>query len=306
MSLAIHLKNISKHYPGVRALDGIDLKVKQGTIHGFLGPNGAGKSTAMNIIAGLIPPSAGEVYIEDHLCSEHDKVAKTRIGLLPEHPPLYLNMQVGDYLSFCQEINGGRDTGLKEMVTKRCGLNKMTSRLIGNLSKGYRQRVGIAQALVFGAKVIVLDEPTVGLDPNAIAEVRKLILELKEDHTILLSTHQLHEVARICDEITIINSGRIIKTGSLLEVQNEFSAFKLYEAGLSHMDERIKESLLNFSFVQGLDVLHHREDFLLVIKVDGNEDRRSELTKLLGASGHLLSFSEKRVELEEIFKKAVE
>ena len=217
MSLAIHLKNITKEYPGIKALNGIDLKVKRGTIHGFLGPNGAGKSTAMNIIAGLTPPSSGEVYIDGEAVLEDDSIAKAKIGLLPEHPPLYLNMRVEDYLNFCQEINGGRDVEDCQRVIARCGLACVKGRLIGNLSKGFRQRVGIAQSLVFGAKIIILDEPTVGLDPNAIAEVRELILELKADHTILLSTHQLHEVARICDEITIINDGKIIKTGSLLQ-----------------------------------------------------------------------------------------
>jgi ABC-2 type transport system ATP-binding protein len=306
MSLAIHLKNISKEYPGIKALDGIDLKVKSGTIHGFLGPNGAGKSTAMNIIAGLVPPSSGEVFIEEQLCSRDDSIAKTRIGLLPEHPPLYLNMRVEDYLLFCQEINGARNKEDREMVIKRCGLDSVRGRLIGNLSKGFRQRVGIAQALVFGAKIIILDEPTVGLDPNAIAEVRELIIELKDDHTILLSTHQLHEVARICDEVTIINGGKIIKTGSLLEVQNEFSSFRLYEACLAYLDENIKKSLLEFPYVQGLDVLHQQHgEYTVVIKVDGDEDKRSELTKNLGATGHLLSFLEKKVELEEVFKKAV-
>jgi len=306
MSLAIHLKNITKEYPGIKALNGIDLKVKRGTIHGFLGPNGAGKSTAMNIIAGLTPPSSGEVYIDGEAVLEDDSIAKAKIGLLPEHPPLYLNMRVEDYLNFCQEINGGRDVEDCQRVIARCGLASVKGRLIGNLSKGFRQRVGIAQSLVFGAKIIILDEPTVGLDPNAIAEVRELILELKADHTILLSTHQLHEVARICDEITIINDGKIIKTGSLLEVQNEFSSFKLYEVSLSFLDERMKKALLEFPFVQGLDVVHQNEELFITVKVSGTRDERVTLTKHLGATGHLLSFQEKRVELEEVFKKALE
>ena len=306
MSLAIHLKNITKEYPGIKALNGIDLKVKRGTIHGFLGPNGAGKSTAMNIIAGLTPPSSGEVYIDGEAVLEDDSIAKAKIGLLPKHPPLYLNMRVEDYLNFCQEINGGRDVEDCQRVIARCGLASVKGRLIGNLSKGFRQRVGIAQSLVFGAKIIILDEPTVGLDPNAIAEVRELILELKADHTILLSTHQLHEVARICDEITIINDGKIIKTGSLLEVQNEFSSFKLYEVSLSFLDERMKKALLEFPFVQGLDVVHQNEELFITVKVSGTRDERVTLTKHLGATGHLLSFQEKRVELEEVFKKALE
>ena len=306
MSLAIHLKGISKSYPGIKALDEINLKVKRGTIHGFLGPNGAGKSTAMNIIAGLIPPSQGDIYIDGESAIENQSIAKEKIGILPEHPPLYLNMKVEDYLFFCQEINNKRDRSEVDRVIMKCGFESVRGRLIGNLSKGYRQRVGIAQSLVFGAKIIILDEPTVGLDPNAIADVRDLITELKHDHTVLLSTHQLHEVAKICDEITIINDGRIIKTGSLLEVQNEFSSFQLYEATLSFLDEKLKNEILKNSCVKGLDVTHQNDEYFLVLKTDGQTDARGALTKLLAENGHLLSFREKKVELEEVFKKAVE
>lgn len=306
MSLAIHLKNISKEYPGIKALDEIELKVKKGTIHGFLGPNGAGKSTAMNIIAGLTPPSSGEVLIEGESSISNPKIAKEKIGILPEHPPLYLNMKVVDYLKFCQEINGKENMEFLTQVMAKCGLESVKGRLIGNLSKGFRQRVGIAQSLVFGAQIIILDEPTVGLDPNAIAEVRDLITELKKEHTVLLSTHQLHEVAKICDEITIISGGKVIKTGSLLEVQNEFSSFLIFEARMSFLDESLKNQILSLPFVNGLDVTHRDDEHLLVIKVEGSHDQRGALTKTLAAKGHLLSFTEKKVELEEVFKKAVE
>lgn len=309
MTLAIELKNVVKEYPGVVALDGVDLQVKQGSVHGFLGPNGAGKSTAMSIIAGLTPPTSGEVFVGGINALKDQKTLRSMIGILPETPPLYMNMKVVDYLEFCQKINLLDPKKLRpvEGIMDKCGLLHVADRLIGNLSKGYKQRVGMAQALVYGAETIILDEPTVGLDPNAISEVRNLILELKKEHTILLSTHQLHEVARICDEITIINKGKILKTGTLVEVQSEFSSVKTYEFIHGNFKDDIKKYLVSQDYVSGIDILHTDDNLQKRIRVHINSelDHRAELLSFLAKEGDLLEFWERKLELEEIFKQVV-
>lgn len=307
MSLAIDLTNVTKTYPGVTALDEVNLKVRKGSIHGFIGPNGAGKSTTMKIIAGLIPATSGSILINGMDIAEQNTRARTPVGVLPENPPLYHNMRVGDYLNFCQRINSFESLDKHQVtrVLERCGLFDVRKRLIGNLSKGYKQRVAIAQTMVFGPEIIILDEPTVGLDPNAIAEVRTLIQELKEDHTILLSTHQLHEVARICDDLTIISKGRVLKTGTLHEVQSEFSAYKTYDALLQKAPADLKKLLLSKEYVQGMDTFAQGDDVLLRIRIQGDVDVRPSLTALLSSEGSLLEFKEKKMELEEIFKEVV-
>ncbi len=310
MTLAIELRNVVKEYPGVVALDGVDLKVKKGSIHGFLGPNGAGKSTTMKIIAGLIPPTSGEVYIGGVDALKDSKAVKSMIGILPETPPLYMNMKVRDYLEFCQKINtlDPKKFGPVDAIMQKCGVDDVAHRLIGNLSKGYKQRVGMAQAMVYGAETIVLDEPTVGLDPNAISEMRNLILELKKEHTILLSTHQLHEVARICDEITIINKGQILRTGTLIEVQSEFSSVKTYEFIHEDFSDELKKYLVQQDYVRGVDILHINDDFQKRVRVHINSDKdhRAELLNYLAREGKLLEFWERKLELEEIFKQVVQ
>lgn len=307
MSLAIDLTKVRKEYPGVLALDEVDLKVRKGSIHGFIGPNGAGKSTTMKIIAGLIPATSGQVIVYGRDINEKTQDSKSRIGILPENPPLYNNMLVRDYLKFCQRINTleALEPEKVEEVINRCGLGAVSHRLIGNLSKGFKQRVAIAQSMVFGPDIIILDEPTVGLDPNAISEVRELITELKKDHTILLSTHQLHEVARICDDLTIISGGRILKTGTLQEVQSEYSSFKTYEALVPKVSENLKRGLLSKGFVQGIDTISHQGEELIRIRVLGEDDFRSNLTSLIIEHSNLLEFKEKKMELEEIFKEVV-
>ncbi len=307
MSLAIHLKDVTKVYPGVTALDNINLQVKKGTIHGFIGPNGAGKSTTMKIIAGLIPPTSGFVEVDGIEALKNPSEVSGRIGLLPEQPPLYLGMRVEDYLRFSQEINGAQEEGqaLLEKIIERCRLQDVRKRLIGNLSKGFKQRVAMAQALVYGADIIILDEPTVGLDPNAIVDVRDLIHELKKEHTILLSTHQLHEVARICDEVTIIDKGKILRTGPLEVIQSEFSAFKTYEVLVKSLSQTLKDSLRAKSFIQGLDILDHPEGKLLRIRVQGEDDIRGTLARDIANECSLLEFRERKMELEEVFREVV-
>lgn len=290
---AIVLENVTKEYPGVKALKGISFAVKKGSVHAFLGPNGAGKSTTMKIITGLIPASSGRVEVSD------------RIGFLPENPPLYTNMKVRDYLEFVGKIQTLSKTHKADVsgILQKCSLEHVAERLIGNLSKGYKQRVGIAQALVFSPSIIILDEPTVGLDPKAIAEIRELILELKKDHTILLSTHQLHEASLICSDVTIINDGIILKSGSLEEVQRSFQTTQLVRAKVRHWDENVKKKFLDSFSLSEIEVREKDQVYELKFVSSDKKDLREDLVqKLVTEQCRLLEFTQERVDLEEIFK----
>ena len=214
---SIVLRDIVKDYPAARALDGVSFEVGAGTIHGFLGPNGAGKSTTINIVTGLVAPTSGDVLVGGQSIFQRKRLPTARLGLLPENLPLYPNMRVDDYLLFCRGIYSLRDKGGLPpliVVLEKCGLTAVSRRLIGNLSKGYRQRVGIAQALIAGPEIVILDEPMSGLDPEAVTEIRELIQGLGGEHTVLLSSHRLPEVGMMCSHLTIIKGVRYSKVGN--------------------------------------------------------------------------------------------
>lgn len=297
--IAIDIKNLSKLYPGRVALSDISFIVKRGSIHGFLGPNGAGKSTTMKILSGLIKESGGEFTVNG------------KVGFLPEHPPLYPNMTVQDYLEFVQDIySHGRDS-VKEIM-KKTGLMDVSERLIGNLSKGYQQRVGIAQALVHSPEIIILDEPTVGLDPVAIADIRKLILELKKDHTIIFSTHQLHDVELLCSDITLINHGKIVVSGTLEKILENLKTRMTIHAQVSNFDVALKNKMLNQFRLESLEFSlesenkEKEETYLIKITANAGEGLKKELTHFLAdKSIGLLEFGEVRLDLEELFKQMV-
>ena len=208
----IKVKNLSKKYGSNIALDDVSFSVKSGEIAGFLGPNGAGKTTTMNIITGYLSSTSGTVTIDGFDILEQPTEAKKRIGYLPEVPPLYPDMTVNEYLSFIYELKGAAQNkeGHFKEICDLTGISSVRGRLIKNLSKGYRQRVGIAQTLVGNPPVLILDEPTVGLDPKQIIEVRSLIKKLGKKHTVILSSHILSEVQAICDRIIVLNNGKLV------------------------------------------------------------------------------------------------
>ena len=208
----IKVKNLSKKYGSNIALDDVSFSVKSGEIAGFLGPNGAGKTTTMNIITGYLSSTSGTVTIDGFDILEQPTAAKKRIGYLPEVPPLYPDMTVNEYLSFIYELKGATQNkeGHFKEICDLTGISSVRGRLIKNLSKGYRQRVGIAQTLVGNPPVLILDEPTVGLDPKQIIEVRSLIKKLGKKHTVILSSHILSEVQAICDRIIVLNNGKLV------------------------------------------------------------------------------------------------
>lgn len=209
----IQVDHLTKRYGSKTAVNNISFSVKRGEIVGFLGPNGAGKTTTMNLLTGYLSSPQGKIYIDQHDILEEPLQAKRHIGYLPEHPPVYAGMTVERYLAFVcrlKKIPRKEIAGQIQGVCDKTKINLIRERLIGNLSKGYCQRVGIAQALIGNPEALILDEPTVGLDPKQIIEIRKLIEELGKEHTVILSTHILTEVQTICDRIIILNNGRII------------------------------------------------------------------------------------------------
>lgn len=217
----IEVSHLTKKYGGHLAVDDVSFTVEDGQIYGLLGPNGAGKSTIMNILTGYLSATSGQVTVAGHPLPEEADEAKACVGYLPEQPPLYPEMTVGEYLNFVAELKKVPRAQRKEQVlraARRTGLEKVLPRLIRSLSKGYKQRVGIAQALLGSPKIIILDEPTVGLDPAQVIEMRKLIRELGEAHTVILSSHILSEVQAVCQQVLILSKGKLAASGTLQEL----------------------------------------------------------------------------------------
>lgn len=308
--LAIEIHELSKSYPGVEALKKVSFSVQKGSIHGFLGPNGAGKSTTMKILGGLIKATSGRVKIFDQEMTHENKKnlewVKTQVGLLPEQAPLYMDMIVKDYLHFTAGIHGVKRKLIPSYINeviKKTGLAGVEKRLIGNLSKGFQQRVGLAQALVFKPRILILDEPTIGLDPASIIEIRQLICELKGEHTILLSTHQLHEVTQSCSDITIINQGKIMLTGSMELVQQQFNAKQVITAEVAHLQEALISNLQKIPFVDYLQVEDSGPSIKkLIFHINEKKDQRAFVGQYLVEKGcQLLSLSKQNLQLEDIF-----
>lgn len=217
----IEVSHLTKKYGGHLAVDDVSFTVEDGQIYGLLGPNGAGKSTIMNILTGYLSATSGQVTVAGHPLPEETDEAKACVGYLPEQPPLYPEMTVGEYLNFVAELKKVPCAQRKEQVlraARRTGLEKVLPRLIRSLSKGYKQRVGIAQALLGSPKIIILDEPTVGLDPAQVIEMRKLIRELGKAHTVILSSHILSEVQAVCQQVLILSKGKLAASGTLQEL----------------------------------------------------------------------------------------
>jgi len=219
----IKVEDLTKRYARTTAVDHISFEVEKGQIVGFLGPNGAGKTTTMRILTGFLPPTSGKATIAGFDVLESPLEVKKRIGYLPEMPPLYQEMRTTEYLTFVGKLKGLSGADLRqrvETVCERCAITDVKTKLLGKLSKGYRQRVGLAQAIIHNPDVLVLDEPTAGLDPKQINETRDLIRSLAGDHTIILSTHILPEVEQTCQQVIIINKGKLVATDSVQNLQN--------------------------------------------------------------------------------------
>lgn len=218
--MSIFIKNVSKFYGEQAALQSVSLDVKKGEVVGFLGPNGAGKSTLMKILTCYIPANQGEVKVCGKDVQENSLFVRSKVGYLPEHNPMYLEMYIKEYLEFVAGVYNSPKERVSEMITLT-GLTTAQHKKIGELSKGYRQRVGLAAALIHNPEVLILDEPTTGLDPNQLVEVRSLIKEIGKDKTVLLSTHIMQEVDKMCSRVIIINKGKIVDDQSIASLQEK-------------------------------------------------------------------------------------
>ena len=304
MDKILVVDSVSKEYPGRVAVKNVSFSVKSGSIHGFLGPNGAGKSTTMKMIAGLLPVSAGRIELFGKPIAEQD-VSKY-IGMLPENPPLYPDMTVKAYVEFVAKLHHQTDIARRvEEVLRDLFLEEVSHRLIGNLSKGYKQRVGLAQALVYDAPFIILDEPTNGLDPQSVVELREFIKKLAQKKTILFSSHILSEVEHLCDEITIINEGEVRASGSMSVIRSAFKKGISLKLGVSK-NQKFPD-LSRFGNVQiTLTSAEETEDIYLLHFEEG-KDVRKELSRYLFESGvDILTLSLESPVLEDIFLQMTE
>lgn len=310
--IMIEVTNLTKRYGDHTAVDHLSFKVEKGQIYGFLGPNGAGKSTTMNIITGYLAASEGTVTIDGHDVQQEPEEAKKRIGYLPELPPLYLDMTVEEYLRFAAELKKVPKAERREQVEQVMNMTWITDmrdRLIKNLSKGYRQRVGLAQALLGSPEVLILDEPSVGLDPKQIIEIRDLIRELGKNHTIILSSHILSEVSAVCDHIMIISHGKLAASDSPEGLQKLMSGSGELKLTVKGSYEALKDAVKDMAGIQDMKQQDGASEGCcdVLIKMDSEQDIREKLFYLLAEKRlPILSMMLSERSLEDIFLELTE
>jgi len=290
----IQANQLTRYYGSHCAVDHISFTLDKGDILGLLGPNGAGKSTTMQMLTGCLAPSAGEILIDGVDLLDQPKAAKSALGYLPEQPPLYKDLTVDEYLLYCarlHRIEKPKQHHAVELAQQRCGLASVRQRLIGNLSKGYQQRVGIAQAIVHSPRVIILDEPTVGLDPIQIREIRELITELGREHGIILSTHILPEVQAVCNRVQIIHQGRLVFASALRDLlEQDSNRFQVrFRSAVS------RQQLLSLDCVDAVQA--ENDDFIVTLNTSA--DRFSEAVSQAGWG--LLQLTPQQQSLEQVF-----
>lgn len=302
----IEVKNLVKNYGDKHAVAGISFEAHDGEILGFLGPNGAGKSTTMNILTGYLSSTSGEVKINGHDILDDPIAAKKEIGYLPEFPPLYLDMTVREYLYFVYELRGcrlPRNTHLKE-ICELVKIDNVYDRRINNLSKGYKQRVGLAQALVGNPNVLILDEPTVGLDPKQIIEIRTLIKKLGKNHTVILSSHILSEVQAVCDRIVVINQGKIVADDTTDNLSRELTADHKLIARIDGPKDEVVKLLKTIPGVVSVVADMQRERGVWeynIEAVEGTDIRREMNRRLMSRNWYILGLRSSELSLEDIF-----
>ena len=307
----IQIQNLTKDYGQLRALDNVSFTIQKGEIVGFLGPNGAGKTTTLKIMTCFMPPNSGNVYIDDLNIYQSSIEVRKKIGYLPEGCPLYGEMNVVDFLKFVAELRDiDKDIILKRVreMIQTCGLQDVVHKEIGELSKGYRQRVGLAAAMIHNPKILILDEPTTGLDPNQIVEIRELIKRLGREKTVLISTHILREVEATCDRVIIIDKGKIVADGPLAEIQNSFHNqnrvyFEIQADTKMLIDEF--DSLPDIDSVQ----LYSKEDGLYKFYVNFSKDIdiRPDLYNFIKSKDWtLFEMRAERRSLEDVFRQLTE
>ena len=304
----IEVENLTKRYGPTLAVSDVTFEVQKGEILGFLGPNGAGKTTTMRVITGYLPPSEGRVRVAGYDVVEEPLEAKRRTGYLPESPPVYPDMTVTEYLAFVGRIKGISRRELKSRmaeISERCAVTDVQNRQIGRLSKGYRQRVGLAQALIHNPEVLVLDEPTAGLDPKQIIETRQLIKGLAGRHTIILSTHILPEAAKTCQRVVVINAGKIVAVGTPDELTRRLQGFETILLTVEGLAADVKEKLQR---VEGVNLVQPRDTsdgrVTYEVHAEKGKDVRAELARAVVESHwKLYELKTSGLSLEDIFLK---
>ena len=303
----IEVKNLVKRYADNIAVDNLSFKVEKGQIYGFLGPNGAGKSTTMNIITGYIAASDGEVIINGHNIFEEPELAKKSIGYLPEIPPLYLDMTPYEYLKFAAELKKIDKAERTKMIQEVMELTKITdvgNRLIKNLSKGYKQRVGLAQAILGYPEVIILDEPTVGLDPKQIIEIRDLIKSLSKKHTVILSSHILSEVSAVCDYVMIISKGKLVASDTPDNLSKLMIGSNSLELTIKGEESKIREIISSIEEIQEFDIHNSIEDGAVDISLKTAQQidiREKIFYEMANAMCPIISMKVSNMSLEDVF-----
>lgn len=305
---AIEIHNLSKSYGTKQVLDDISFQVNKGEVMGFLGPNGAGKSTVMNIITGYLVANSGKVYVDGIDISENPLEVKKKIGYLPEIPPLYTDMTVLEYLEFVYKLKGVKESREKHLrdIMNKVHIYDVRRRIIQNLSKGYKQRVGLAQALIGNPQVLILDEPTVGLDPKQIIELREVISGLAKERTVILSTHIMQEVLAVCDSYIIINKGKVAAHGKLDEISG--AACRAWQLRIKRIYSEIEPVLAQ---IDGLEKIVNMGSFergtndVTVMAKDGCDIRESIFKACSTAGFSILSFSAVAQSLEELFLQVI-
>jgi ABC-2 type transport system ATP-binding protein len=304
----IEVQGLTKRYGRTIAVDNLNFTVQKGEILGFLGPNGAGKTTTMRVLTGFLPPTEGKVIVAGYDVSESPLEVKKRVGYLPETPPLYTDMRVDEMLMFAGRLKGVAKSDLKsrlDLVAEKAAITDVLKKIVGHLSKGYRQRVGLAAALIHDPEVLVLDEPTAGLDPRQIIEVRRLIQNLAGAHTIILSTHILPEAANTCNRVMIINQGKLVAEDTPENLNARLQGTETMKLIVEGPESQIRESLERIEGVSRVNTIPVSEGRVEVsVNMHPGADTRRELAHAVVSSGWgLLQLSPAGLSLEEIFLK---
>ncbi len=305
----IEITNLVKTFGATRAVDGLSFKVAKGEVLGFLGPNGAGKTTTMKVITGFYDPNQGQVLVDGLDTVKNSLQTRRQIGYLPETVPLYDDMRVYEYLKFVAEMRDlEADKILPRLreVAEKCGLQKVIGKNIDELSKGFRQRVGLAQAIMHDPDILILDEPTTGLDPNQIVEIRELIKTIGQEKTVLFSTHILAEAEATCDRVIIINKGKIVAEGQPQELMAKMTGGQDIHLHIKGPRAQVTEILKNLDGVKGLDSQAEATDNLNVynLQVEAGRDIREAVSLVLMKHGWpILEFKTREVNLEDIFRE---
>ncbi len=302
----ITVEGITKKYGHQKAVDGISFHVKTGEVLGFLGPNGAGKTTTMKIITCMMAPNKGGVRVGDHSIADEPMEVKSQIGYLPENNPLYLDMPVIDYLAYTAALQGVAKHRIKSRIgemIRTCGLTAEKHKRIGELSKGYRQRVGLAQAIIHDPRVLILDEPTSGLDPNQIMEIRRLIKELGKEKTVILSTHILPEVEATCDRILIINKGKIVADGTPETLRKQATGRELLRIRIEDGDrDRVFSTLQELESVALVDPMPGMQNYFEVQSHPEHSSRRAIFEACVRHHWVLTEMTPMETKLEDLFR----